>query len=210
MAKAKVEKTRIEKERIYIIPIREKIRVVPRYKKTNKAIKTIKEFLARHMKIRDRDLKKIKVDKYVNEYMWARGIKNPPHKVKVKAIKESTGIVKVELVDFPDKLKFKKIREERKETKALEAVEKKKTIIQKAKETKQTPSTTPVSTPTSPEEQKSDEEKKVEEDKKVAEKAKAGEEITKQLEKTQAKQIKHQVNTKTQQSKRPQRKSLAK
>ena len=70
-------------------PLRKKIRVSPRYKKTNKAIKIVKEFLARHMKIRDRDLKKIKLDTYLNEFLWSRGIRNPPHKIRVKAIMSS-------------------------------------------------------------------------------------------------------------------------
>lgn len=103
-------------EREYIIPLRAKRMHVPRYKKTPKSIKTIKEFLARHMKIYDRDLKKIKIDRYLNEFLWERGIKHPVHKIKVKAIKESDGenfIVKVELVDYPKNLKFKKIREEK-------------------------------------------------------------------------------------------------
>jgi len=62
MDKRKKPEPKVEKvERIYTIPLREKCRVVPRYKKTNKAIKTIKEFIARHMKIQDRDLKKLKL-----------------------------------------------------------------------------------------------------------------------------------------------------
>jgi len=40
------------------------------------------------MKIKNRDLKKIKIDKYLNEQMWFRGIKKPPVKIKVKAVKE--------------------------------------------------------------------------------------------------------------------------
>ncbi|MEK6817555.1 MAG: 50S ribosomal protein L31e, partial [Nanoarchaeota archaeon] len=40
-------------EREYTIPLREKVRSVPRYKKTNKAVRTIKEFLAKHMKVYD-------------------------------------------------------------------------------------------------------------------------------------------------------------
>ena len=39
MAKAKTEMPKIEKERIYIIPNREKIRDVPRYNKNKKGIK---------------------------------------------------------------------------------------------------------------------------------------------------------------------------
>jgi large subunit ribosomal protein L31e len=118
-------------EREYVIPLREKCRVVPRYKKTNKAIKTIKEFLAQHMKVRDRDLKKIKLDRYLNEAVWSRGIKNPLSKVKVKATKEGD-IVRAELMDMPKNLKFKKAREERLE-KQSEAIAKGK----KAEKTKE-------------------------------------------------------------------------
>jgi len=120
-------------EREYIIPIKDKWRNVPRYKRANKAIKTIKEFLVRHMKIRDRDLRKIKVDRYLNEFVWFRGIKKPPIKVKVKAIKENE-IVKAELAEIPEKLKFKKLREERIGKKAEEIAKEKKIELEKAKE----------------------------------------------------------------------------
>ena len=122
---AKIEK--VEKE--YVIPLAKKCKVVPRYKKTNKAVRVIKEFLVRHMKIRDRDLKKIKIDNYLNEALWFRGIKKPPKKIKVRAVKESEKngeIVRVYLAEMPEKLKFKKLREEKREKKALELVEKKK------------------------------------------------------------------------------------
>lgn len=122
-------------EREYVIPLREKCRPVPRYKKTNKAIKSIKEFVARHMKIYDGDLNKIKVDPYVNEYMWAHGIKNPPQKIKVKAIKDANGLVRVELVDYSDKLKFKKARQEKFSKEALAKVESKKSLKEKVQET---------------------------------------------------------------------------
>ena len=131
--KPKTEQKTEKIEREYVIPLREKVRVVPRYKKTNKAVKTIKEFLARHMKIRDRDLSKIKIDKYLNEALWSRGIRKPPHKIKVKAVKEGE-IVRVELAEFPTKLKFKKAREEKKLQKAKELLEGKKSKIEKAKE----------------------------------------------------------------------------
>ena len=90
MANKKTEKNEIERE--YIIPLREKSRVVPRYKKTPKAIKTIKEFIARHMKVENRDLNKVKIDKNLNEFMWAKGIRKHPHKIKVKAIREGENV----------------------------------------------------------------------------------------------------------------------
>ena len=129
MAETKSEKI----EREYTIPLRRRYQHVARYKKTPKAVKTIKEFLAKHMKIYDRDLNKIKIDKQLNEYLWFRGIKNPPHKVKIKAVKDGD-VVRVELVNLTDKLKFKKAREEKREAKARELVESKKSMMQKAKE----------------------------------------------------------------------------
>jgi ribosomal protein L31E len=130
-----IEKTdNIERE--YVIPLREKCRPAPRYKKTSKAVKTVKEFLVRHMKIYDRDLNKIKLDIHLNEFLWSQGIRSPPHSVKVKAVKTGD-IVHVELVKMPQNLAFKKARLQKRELKGLENVEKKKSMMQKAKETLQ-------------------------------------------------------------------------
>lgn len=191
---AKKTEPKIDKiEREYIIPLREKCRVVPRYKKANKAIKTIKEFLVRHMKIRDRDLKKIKIDKYLNEAVWFRGIKKPPIKIKVKAIKQGD-IVRAELAKMPDKLKFKKLREEKREQKAVEKLEKKKPIAKQEPEKEKTDA------------QKSEDvEKKKEEKEKIKTTAKDLEKIQKDV-----KQLKPQKDMQAKQPKRPVRKALAK
>ena len=109
-----------EFEREYTIPLRKEWGKVPRYKRAKKAGKAVKEFLARHMKVYDRDLDKIKIDRYVNEELWFRGIKKPPVRIKVKVRKDSKGIVHVELADMPEKLKYKKAKEERREKKADE------------------------------------------------------------------------------------------
>ncbi|MCR4326968.1 MAG: 60S ribosomal protein L31 [Nanoarchaeota archaeon] len=131
---AKKESVKTEKfEREYVIPLREKCRPTPSYKKTPKSVKTIKEFLVRHMKIRDRDLNKIKIDLYLNEYLWMRGIKKPLHKVKVKAVKDGE-FVRVYSVDLPERIKFKKSRLEKMEKEAKVDAEKQKTIMEKAKE----------------------------------------------------------------------------
>jgi len=118
-------KTSDKIEREYIIPLRHRWKIVPRYKRTNKAVKAVKEFLVRHMKIRDRDLDKIRVDKYLNEILWQRGIRSPPSKIKVRAVKEGD-IVRVYAVDMPKNIKFKKERKEKVETKAKKVAEKKK------------------------------------------------------------------------------------
>lgn len=125
--------TKIERE--YVIPLREKCRPVPRYKKTPKAVKTVKEFIARHMKIQDRDTKKVKLDRILNEALWFRGIKKPIHKIKVKAVKEGD-VVRVFAIDLPSKLKFKQAREEKKSKVHKEAAkEAQKAMAQAKKET---------------------------------------------------------------------------
>jgi len=176
--KTEIKTEKIERE--YVIPLRKQVKKVPRYKKANKAIKTIKEFLVRHMKIYDKDLNKIKLDKFLNEFVWFRGIRNPPHKIKVKAIKEGE-IVRVELAEMPDKLKFKKAREEKRDKKSQEIVEKKKSMMQKAKESMQKPA------------EKKSEEEKVEEKEKKAAVVEAG----KESEKAKAKESKHTVKAKS-------------
>ena len=208
MAKKQEIKTeKIEKE--YIIPLREKSRHVPRYKKTPKAVKTVKEFLVKHMKIRDRDLKKIKIDRFLNEVLWFRGIRNPPHKIKVKAFRDGE-FVRAELTELPPKLKFKKQREEKSEAIAEESIEKKKGFMEKAKEQmKGTPQDSkgevaPVQEGLQKKEQ-TEEEKKEEQ-----EKVKAGAEAGEKIKKAAAKTAKHQTGEKAKQPKHPQRKALAK
>lgn len=106
------EKTNLKIEREYVIPLREKIRSVPIYKKTPKAVKTVKEFVAKHMRVKDRDLKKVKLDSYLNEALWFRGIRKPINKIKVKVVKDGD-IVRVYAMDLPSKINYKKLREEK-------------------------------------------------------------------------------------------------
>ncbi|MCH7568526.1 MAG: 50S ribosomal protein L31e [Nanoarchaeota archaeon] len=99
-------------EREYVIPLRRKWMKVVRYKRTARSVKAIKEFIARHMRVPDRDTKKVKLDIYLNNEIWFRGCKNPPTKIKVKAIKDGD-IVRVEMVDIPEVVKFAKARHEK-------------------------------------------------------------------------------------------------
>ncbi len=114
-------------EREYIIPLRREWRKVANYRRTGRAVKAIKKFIARHMKIPDRDVSKVKVDVYLNNEIWFRGRKKPPAKIKVKAIKEGE-IVKVQLVEIPEYIKFLKQRHERLH-KAIEKIEKPKETV---------------------------------------------------------------------------------
>ncbi|PIN93694.1 hypothetical protein COU54_02165 [Candidatus Pacearchaeota archaeon CG10_big_fil_rev_8_21_14_0_10_31_24] len=94
MAETKI----IEKE--YTIPLRRVWLNVPIYNRTKKSVKAIKIYVAKHMKVRDRDIDKVKLDVYFNNELWFRGRSNPPAKIKVKAIKEGE-IVKVSFVETP-------------------------------------------------------------------------------------------------------------
>jgi len=111
-------------------------------------------------------------------------------------------LLKVELVDYSDKLKFKKLREEKKE-KAAEEVGKKK-IAPKG--------VPPVERDLNTEGKKLAEEEINTEGKKKIESAKikAGAEVMKQIEKSAAKELKQSVGGKKKQKTQPVRKALAK
>jgi len=116
--KEKVKSDVVELEREYIVPMRKGFMNVPHYRRAKKAVKTLKEFMVKHMNVRDNDTRKIKVDINLNNEIWFRGIKNPLHKVKVLA-KKVDGIVYVTLADPADYVKFKMARDAKK--KALTA-----------------------------------------------------------------------------------------
>lgn len=195
MAETKSEKKADKLEREYTINLRRQVDKAPIYKRTPKAIRTIKEFLVRHMKIRDRDLRKIKLDRYLNEFLWARGIRNPQTRIKVKAIKEGE-IVKVELAELPAKLKFKKLREERREREGTEAGKKKKTHPSEAELKKEE---TPMSEAEAKEKKEEEEEKKS-----------SVVEVGKEIEKAAMKRAKHEAKVKSKEPKRQFRQALQK
>jgi len=103
-------------EREYVIPLRREFLKVPIYRRSEKAVKAIKKFIAKHMKVPDRDTDKIKLDMYLNNEIWFRGITNPPSKVKVKARKEGD-IVRVDFVEIPAHVKFLKSKHEKRHKK---------------------------------------------------------------------------------------------
>jgi large subunit ribosomal protein L31e len=186
-------KTTDKIEREYIIPLRHRWKIVPRYQRTNKAVRSVKEFLVRHMKIRDRDLSKIRLDRYLNETLWHRGIKNPPAKIKVMATREGE-IVRVSAVDMPNNIKFKKIREERLIGSSKKVAEKRKEEKKISGETSETPKV------------EGDEEKKTEEKENKSAIVEAGRE----MEKAAAKQMKHQPKQAMKQPKHQVRMALEK
>lgn len=134
--KEKVKKGRknevVELEREYVVPLRRGFLSVPKYRRAKKAVRILKEFMVRHMNVRDGDLKKVKIDGYLNSEIWFRGIKKPMGKVKVRA-KKVDGIVYIELADVPDVVKFAMARDEKMRAKA-EKIKPKKVKAEKEKE----------------------------------------------------------------------------
>lgn len=155
-------------EREYIVPLRVKCMNTSKYRRLPRAIKVLKQFIAKHMKVEERDCNKVLMDKLLNEEMWHRGIRYPPARIKVKAKKYSNGLVRVELSELPQVLKFKAEREKKKLAAMKAAVEK-------------------------PAEAKPEEKETVEEKKKEEEKEQSGKEKELKVAKAEAKEKRHET-----------------
>jgi large subunit ribosomal protein L31e len=82
-----------EEEYIFTIPLRI-TKSVPRTKRSPRAIKAIKDYVTKHMRVEEED---VWIDPRVNEVIWERGIQNPPKKLRVKALLLEEGEVEVSL-----------------------------------------------------------------------------------------------------------------
>ncbi|MEA3488597.1 MAG: 50S ribosomal protein L31e [Euryarchaeota archaeon] len=78
--------------RIYTIPLRD-VKKAPRWKRGNKAIALIREYLHRHTKS-----EYVVLDTKINEKVWERGSQKPPSRIRVKVTTEED-IVRAELVE---------------------------------------------------------------------------------------------------------------
>jgi len=97
----------IIEERFYTIPLG-KAWIVPPNKRAPKAIRIIRDFIKRHMKLEARteseeeeetEPKRVIISNEVNEKIWSRGIENPPRKIRVRAAKDKDGNVTVYLAE---------------------------------------------------------------------------------------------------------------
>lgn len=84
-----------EIERIMVIPLRA-TKQAPRTRRAKRAVKEVKEVIMRHMRVSEES---IWIDAGVNELIWANGIRNPPSKITVKAVKFEDGLVEVSLAE---------------------------------------------------------------------------------------------------------------
>lgn len=79
-------------ERTYTIPLRKEYMKAPRYKRTPRAVKAVRDFLQRHMKSEI-----VLLGKHLNDELWKHGIRRPPHHLKVTVQKDEKNVVKAEL-----------------------------------------------------------------------------------------------------------------
>lgn len=97
-----------DEERVYVIPLRRIFLGFPKYKRANKALRGVREYLEKHLKS-----DKIRIGKGLNEEIWKHGIKEPPHHVKVIAKKDKDGVITAELFGYVDR-KAKRLEEKQK------------------------------------------------------------------------------------------------
>ncbi len=82
-------------ESIYTIPFYPKLNKTAPYKRTPKAVRMLKAFIVKHTKA---DF--VVITNELNEFLWERGIKKPPRKVKVRAIVETIDEEKIATIEL--------------------------------------------------------------------------------------------------------------
>jgi large subunit ribosomal protein L31e len=87
------EKMSQELERVYTIPLG-KVKLSQSQHRAVRAINMIREFAQHHMKVET-----IKIDEELARDIWARGVRNPPRKVRVRMSKTDEGYVLVSKYD---------------------------------------------------------------------------------------------------------------
>lgn len=100
----KKEIEEIVEEKIYTIPLG-RAWISPRKKRAPKAIRLIRSFIQRHMKIKteveetEEEAERLVISNEVNEKIWSRGIEKPPRKIRVRAAKDKEGVITVYLAE---------------------------------------------------------------------------------------------------------------
>ncbi|MEM2873887.1 MAG: 50S ribosomal protein L31e [Candidatus Nanoarchaeia archaeon] len=108
-------------EKIYNIPLRREWLKAPKWRRSKKAISAIKLYLKKHTKVPN-----IKLSKWINEKIWARGGKKPPSKITVKVeIDKEKEIAKAELAELPEAAKRLAEKKKKQEEKAKKVEAKK-------------------------------------------------------------------------------------
>lgn len=78
--------TMTDTERVYTIPLGI-VKCVPVYRRSNRAMTEIRNYLARHMKVPAED---VKIDPGLNQVIWRRGAGKPPRRVRYGRLNSKT------------------------------------------------------------------------------------------------------------------------
>ncbi len=82
------EEIEVVEEKTYTISLRHVWVVTPRGKRAPRAVRDVRDFVARHMKAEE-----VAISNEVNAAIWARSINKPPRKITVRAVKDKEGKV---------------------------------------------------------------------------------------------------------------------
>ncbi|UCH01715.1 MAG: 60S ribosomal protein L31 [Candidatus Bathyarchaeota archaeon] len=83
----------IVEERLYVIPLKQAW-IAPIKKRTPRAIRVLKGFIKKHMKIES-----FIISKEVNEFIWNKGIEGAPRKIRVRVVRNKEGDITVYLAE---------------------------------------------------------------------------------------------------------------
>jgi large subunit ribosomal protein L31e len=81
------EEIEIVEERAYTVNLREAWKA-PRKRRTPRAIRVLREFVKRNMKVES-----VIISNEINEEVWEQSTEKPPHKLKIRAVKDKEGNV---------------------------------------------------------------------------------------------------------------------
>jgi large subunit ribosomal protein L31e len=87
-APAGEEEIEVVEENVYTIPLRHVWVVTPRGRRAPRAVRDVRDYVARHMKADE-----VAVSNEINSAIWARSINKPPRKITVRAVKDKEGKV---------------------------------------------------------------------------------------------------------------------
>ena len=85
------EEIEVVEERTYMLPF-QKVWRMPRQARAPKAARMLREYVQRHMKVK---VEEVLISNEVNEQIWAKGITNPPRRLRVRMVKDKEGMVTV-------------------------------------------------------------------------------------------------------------------
>ena len=82
-----------------IVPLRNAWNIT-RFKRAPRAIQIIKDHVIQHLKVTEDE--EIYIDQSVNEHIWARGIENPPRKIRLQVIRHEDPEFPIEVKLFEE------------------------------------------------------------------------------------------------------------